>query len=195
MWTQNRLSIPEKTIKTIVLIENILAIYGAEDILYTLRDHIIGLNCGIWDYSASIISKFGNDMNYLIPDRNKYVNISQKFLFAYMRMVVATCHQHGALATGGMAAQILPPTEKGKLNKKSRDIVDLVVKNKTTEINMGVDGFMVHDFRLVPHMNKLWLELIGTKDNQISQIPNVSDINALTFLEIPKGGVTVDGLR
>lgn len=95
MWTQERLSIPQKTIKSIILIENILAAYSMEMILYSIRDHIIGLNCGIWDYSASIISKFGNSREFLIPDRNKYVNVSKKFLSAYMRLVIKTSHEHG----------------------------------------------------------------------------------------------------
>lgn len=68
-----------------------------ELILYSIRDHIIGLNCGIWDYSASIISKFGNSREFLLPDRNKYVNVSKRFLSAYMQLVIATCHKHGAL--------------------------------------------------------------------------------------------------
>lgn len=75
-----------------------------EEILYSIRDHIIGLNCGIWDYSASIISKFGNKREFLIPDRNKYVNVSKRFLSAYMLLVINTCHRRNALATGGMAA-------------------------------------------------------------------------------------------
>lgn len=83
-----------------MLIENILAAYCMEDILHSIKDHAIGLNCGIWDYSASIIAKFGNSADFVIPDRNKYVNMSTKFLSSYMRLVIEICHRRGALATG-----------------------------------------------------------------------------------------------
>lgn len=97
------------TVKACVLVENILAAYCMEDILFSIKDHAIGLNCGIWDYSASIISKFGDTMDYLIPDRNKYVNMSRPFLRNYMKLVINTCHRRNAIATGGMAAKVLPP--------------------------------------------------------------------------------------
>lgn len=166
-----------------------------EHILYSIRDHIIGLNCGIWDYSASIISKFGNSAEFLIPDRNKYVNVSMKFLSAYMRLVIATCHKHGALATGGMAALVLPAAKENSINNRANEIIKRVYKAKKAEIEFGVDGFMVHDIRLVSHMNKLWSEMCGAADNQINHLPNTDDINEKTLLEIPKGGVTIDGLK
>lgn len=163
--------------------------------MYSIRDHIIGLNCGIWDYSASIISKFGNSREFLIPDRNKYVNVSKRFLSAYMRLVITTCHKHGALATGGMAAKVLPAGKENAINSRVNEIVRQVYDAKKAEIDMGVDGFMVHDMRLVSHMNKLWLETCGSADNQMTFVPNVNDIVEGTLLEIPKGGVTMDGLR
>lgn len=188
-----------------------------ELILYSIRDHIIGLNCGIWDYSASIISKFGNSREFLLPDRNKYVNVSKRFLSAYMQLVIATCHKHGALgnsylpdivstglivtiffnnlATGGMAAKILPAAKENVINNEANEIINQVCDGKKAEIEMGVDGFMVHDCRLVPYMNKLWLDSRGSADNQLGFLPNVSDIDEKTLLDIPKGGVTMDGLR
>lgn len=166
-----------------------------ELILYSIRDHIIGLNCGIWDYSASIIAKFGNSKEFLIPDRNKYVNVSKKFLSAYMRLVIAVSHKHGALATGGMAAKILPAGRENAVNARKSEIINQVYDAKKAEIQMGVDGFMVHDIRLVSHMNKLWQETCGTAENQLTFQPNIGDINEKTLLDIPKGGVTIDGLR
>lgn len=165
-----------------------------EDILFSLRHHIIGLNCGIWDYSASIISKFGTNKDFLIPDRNKYVNVSKKFLRNYVRLVIATCHRHGALATGGMAAQILPPNVNHN-DQKSNKMLNAVIAGKKAEINFGIDGFMVHDLQLVPHMNKLWEDTCGSKNNQMDKVPNIDDISELSLLEIPKGGVTIDGLK
>lgn len=177
------------------MIENILAAYSMEPILYSIRDHIIGLNCGIWDYSASIISKFGNSREFLIPDRNKYVNVSKRFLSAYMRLVIATCHKHGALATGGMAAKVLPAGKENAVNSRASEIIRQVYEAKKAEIEMGVDGFMVHDIRLVSHMNKLWQDMRGSAENQLIFTPLVHDINEGTLLEIPNGGVTIDGLR
>lgn len=166
-----------------------------EPILYSIRDHIIALNCGIWDYSASIISKFGNSREFLIPDRNKYVNVSKQFLSDYMHLVIATSHKHGALATGGMAAKILPAGKDSVVNSRHSEIINQVYNAKKAEIQMGVDGFMVHDLRLVPHMNQLWLNTCGTADNQLNIMPNISNIHEKSLLEIPKGGVTIDGLK
>lgn len=86
-----------------------------EDILHSIKEHAIGLNCGIWDYSASIIAKFGDRSDFMIPDRNKYVNMGQPFLKNYMKLLIHICHKRGALATGGMAAKILP-SGKGSNN-------------------------------------------------------------------------------
>lgn len=192
IWAQRKLEIPYGTIKVCVLIENILASFCMEDILYSIRDHAIGLNCGIWDYAASIISKFGDNPNCLIPDRNKYVNMSQPFLEKYMRLVINTCHRRGALATGGMAAQMLPP---GKSDQQTvSKIIDFVKNGKRIEILKGADGFMVHDIRLVQPMIDLWKDHC-TSDNQMNVIPDISDIQPECLIKIPKGGVTFNCLR
>lgn len=192
MWAQDRLSIPLKTIKACILIENILSVYCMEDILYSIREHTIGLNCGIWDYSASIVAKFGNQPKFLLPDRNKYVNVTKPFLSAYMRLVVATCHRRNALATGGMAAQILPPGNG--TDPQSLEIIKKVCEAKRREILFGVDGFMVYDLRIVPHIKQLWTDMCRD-ENQISRVPNIDDITDGLLLELPSGGVTVDGLK
>lgn len=163
-----------------------------DDILYSIRNHVIGLNCGIWDYSASIIAKFGNNSKFLLPDRNKYVNVTKPFLSAYMRLVIATCHRRKALATGGMAAQMLPL--ESERNTELCEIVRKVSNGKRLEIQFGVDGFMVHDRALVPYMKKLWTEMCSA-DNQIDRCPNINDIKDEVLLEMPKGGVTIHGLK
>ena len=133
-WTEDHLDLQFGTIKSCVLIENVLAAFEMESILYELRHHCIGLNCGIWDYSASIISLFGSysfnftkkipflicllsfvlfclllgrQPEFVISDRTRYVNIDQLFLNSYIQLLVRVCHKHGALATGGMAAQVV----------------------------------------------------------------------------------------
>ncbi|KAF5300011.1 hypothetical protein FQR65_LT09267 [Abscondita terminalis] len=109
VWAQQKLRLSVGTIKACVLIENIFAAFEMEEILYELRDHSLGLNCGIWDYTASIICKFGDSSNYVIPDRNKYVDADRHFLKKYMELVVTTCHSRGAPATGGMSALLVTP--------------------------------------------------------------------------------------
>ncbi|TKS71985.1 Malate synthase [Collichthys lucidus] len=98
----------EHNMMATVLIENVLAAFEMEEILYELREHSAGLNCGIWDYSASFVNKFGHRQAFLLPDRSKYVNMEKRFLRSYMDLLVQTCHRRGALATGGMAALLLP---------------------------------------------------------------------------------------
>lgn len=188
-WTQDHLNLPHGTIKACVLIENILAAYRMEDILFSFKAHAIGLNCGVWDYSASIVAKFGDDSAIVLPDRQKYVNMNQSYLDNFLRLLVATCHRRGALATGGMAAQMLSGDEN------DNRIVEAVKQAKKKEILAGVDGFMVFDLRLVDDMNALWSECLGEKTNQLEVIPKVNDITAEGLLTMPKGGVTIRGLR
>lgn len=163
-----------------------------EDILYSIRHHAIGLNCGIWDYAASIIAKFGDNRQFVIPDRRKYVNMRQDFLANYMKVLIGICHRRGAMATGGMAAQVMPPG-KG-LCQKSLDTIDAVKANKLVEIEAGIDGFMVYDIRMVQPVQDFWTALC-TGDNQLEKIPDCRHIMAFMFIDLPKGGVTMDGLR
>ncbi|KAF6016604.1 hypothetical protein EB796_025088 [Bugula neritina] len=108
VWAEHKLGMPVGSIKACVLIENILAAFEMEEILYELRTHSLGLNCGIWDYCASIINKFGTRQEFRLPDRSKYVNMQKHFLESYCKLVVDVCHKRGALATGGMNAKMLP---------------------------------------------------------------------------------------
>ncbi|CAK1542637.1 unnamed protein product [Leptosia nina] len=192
MWTQNELGIPQGTIKACVLIENIISTFEMEEILFALKEHSLGLNCGIWDYCASIIAKFGDKKEFLLPDRNKYVNMDRRFLKCYMQEVVKTCHARGAPATGGMAAAMLKPGATDSDNT-SKAIIKKVLEAKMKEIEIGVDGFMVYDSRIVPHVNELWKKS-STTPNQIHRIPNVI-ITREDLLAIPSGGVTLQGIK
>ncbi|VVC99695.1 unnamed protein product [Leptidea sinapis] len=192
VWTQKELGLPLGTIKACVLIENILSTFELEQILYELREHSLGLNCGIWDYCASIIAKFGDKKEFLLPDRNKYVNMERTFLKSYMKLVIKTCHNHNAPATGGMAAAMLNPNTQGN-DTGTKNVVNKVLEAKLREIEMGIDGFMVYDTRLVPHVNELWKKS-STTPNQIDR--KLSDvITAQELLTIPSGGVTLQGLK
>lgn len=191
-WTELRLNIPHGTIKACVLIENILAAFEIEKILYELRDHSLGLNCGIWDYAASIIAKFGNDKSFIIPDRKKYVNMNQKFLKKYLQLVVRICHARGAHATGGMAAAILPNNSH---NENYKNILKTIIDGKLAEIREGVDGFMIYDIKLIPAMNELWKQSTGNTMNQLYLRGTEEDIIEEDLLCLPTGGVTLQGLE
>ncbi|XP_059046737.1 malate synthase-like [Achroia grisella] len=192
IWSQEALGIPQGTIKACVLIENIYSTFELDEILYALREHSLGLNCGIWDYCASIIAKFGDRKEFMLPDRNKYVNIDLHFLSSYMKLVVSTCHARGAPATGGMAAAMLRSGYDGT-DRESKAIINRILEAKLKEIETGVDGFMVYDSRVVPYVNELWKKN-GAMSNQIHRKFNFN-ITAKDLLTIPSGGVTLQGLR
>ncbi|XP_053616728.1 malate synthase-like [Plodia interpunctella] len=192
VWTQEALGLPQGTIKACVLIENIISTFELEEILYALKEHSLGLNCGIWDYCASIIAKFGERKEYLLPDRNKYVNMGQHFLSSYLRLVVSVCHERGAPATGGMAAAMLRPGARAD-DRESKAIINKILEAKLKEIESGVDGFMVYDSRVVPYVNEIWKKH-GSTPNQI-QRKILVDVTARDLLTIPSGGVTLVGLR
>lgn len=103
--SQDLLAIPRGTIRATVLIETILAAFEMEEIIYELRDHSSGLNCGRWDYIFSFIKKFRNHPQFVVPDRSD-VTMKTPFMDAYVRLLIKTCHKRGVHAMGGMAAQI-----------------------------------------------------------------------------------------
>uniref|UniRef100_V9KGI5 malate synthase n=1 Tax=Callorhinchus milii TaxID=7868 RepID=V9KGI5_CALMI len=191
IWVQKKLGLPIGSIKSTVLIESILATFEMEEILYELQDHSAGLNCGIWDYSASFVNKFGHRQGFLLPDRSKYVNMEKLFLKSYMDLLVRTCHKRGALATGGMAALLLP-REKG--SAEYQRVTKAVTYLKLLEINAGVDGFMVFDLDLIEPMQKLFKErTVGP--NQLHILREELAVTAKDLLSMPSGGVTLYGLK
>ncbi|XP_044061730.1 malate synthase-like isoform X3 [Siniperca chuatsi] len=191
VWTQQKLGLPQGSIKVTVLIENVLAAFEMEEILYELRDHSAGLNCGIWDYSASFINKFGHRQAFLLPDRSKYVNMEKRFLRSYMDLLVQTCHRRGALATGGMAALLLP---QDPLSDSHRRVLATVTRLKLLEIKAGVDGFMVYDLNLIEPMQKLF-KLHTEGDNQLHRLQTDVTVTPEDLLSMPLGGVTLYGLK
>ncbi|XP_041653784.1 malate synthase-like isoform X2 [Cheilinus undulatus] len=191
VWTQEKLGLPLGCIKATVLIENVLAAFEMEEILFELRDHSAGLNCGIWDYSASFVNKFGHRHNFLLPDRSKYVNMEKRFLRSYMDLLVQTCHRRGALATGGMAAMLLP---QDPLSNSYQRVLATVTRLKLLEIKAGVDGFMVYDLSLIEPMQKLF-QLHTKGDNQLHQLRNDVSVTPDDLLTMPSGGVTLYGLK
>ncbi|XP_077290780.1 uncharacterized protein LOC143914439 [Arctopsyche grandis] len=193
VWTQNKLDIPQGTIKACVLIENILSVFEAEEILYELKEHSLGLNCGIWDYIASILVKFGNRRNFILPDRMKYVSFDNQFLKSYLLTVIKICHKRGAPATGGMVASILKPGSDGN-DEGSAKLISKIIDTKQKEIMAGVDGFLIYDIRLLPVISKLWKKQCGDMPNQLQVLPNAK-ISAKDLLTFPKGGIFLESLE
>jgi len=105
VFAQTYLDIPQSTIKATVLVETITASFHLDEIIYELRDHMAGLNCGRWDYIFSYIKKFRNHKNFMVPNRDQ-VTMDSPFMKAYSLLVIQRCHKRGVLALGGMAAQI-----------------------------------------------------------------------------------------
>src|SRR5437773_3684019 len=135
---QDELSVPQGTIKATVLIETILAAFEMDEILYELRQHSAGLNCGRWDYIFSFIKKLRNRPSTLLPDRAQ-VTMDRAFLKAYVDLLVRTCHRRGVHAMGGMAAQI-PIRSDAAANEAAMEKVRL---DKVREVQAGHDGTWV----------------------------------------------------
>ncbi len=189
---QDELGIPRGTIKVTVLIENILAVFEMEEILYELRDHIAGLNAGRWDYIFSVIKKFRNQPNFLLPDRAQ-VTMTVPFMRAYTELLVKTCHHRGAHAIGGMAAFIPnrrePEVTENALKKVSED--------KVREANDGFDGTWVAHPDLVPIAKNEFDKILGDKPHQKKRLREDVHITAKELLNfnIEGGQITEGGFR
>ena len=142
---QEALGLPSGTIKATILIETLPAAFEMDEILYEMRDHIIGLNCGRWDYIFSYIKTLRNNPDYLLPDRGQVV-MGKAFLGAYSRLLIRTCHRRGAFAMGGMAAQI-PNRRDPEANEAA---LAKVTADKEREVSEGHDGTWVAHPDLVP---------------------------------------------
>ncbi|MFP3881364.1 MAG: malate synthase A [Actinomycetota bacterium] len=191
IWAQDRLDIPRGTIKATVLIENILAAFEMDEILYELRDHAAGLNAGRWDYIFSVIKKFRNDPDFVLPDR-KQVTMTVPFMHAYTELMVKTCHRRGAHAIGGMAA-FIP-------NRRDQEVTDramaAVTEDKKREAGAGCDGTWVAHPDLVPVAREQFDAVLGDRPNQVERQRDDVDVGADDLLDLDfPGDVTVDGVR
>jgi len=189
-YAQDRLGLPHGTIRATVLIETIMAVFEMDEILYELRDHSAGLNCGRWDYIFSFIKKFRNRASHVLPDRGQ-VTMQQPFLRSYVELLIHTCHRRGIHAMGGMAAQI-PIRNNPKANEEA---MERVRQDKLREVKAGHDGTWVAHPGLVQVAKAVFDEYMPQL-NQIAPPANAkSPITAANLLELPKGAVTEAGLR
>lgn len=130
--SQDTIGLPRGTIRGTVLIETILAVFEMDEIIYELRQHSSGLNCGRWDYIFSVIKKFRNNPQFVLPDRSD-VTMTVPFMEAYVKLLIKTCHRRGVHAMGGMAAQI-PIKDDPEANKKA---MEGVRADKLREVRAG----------------------------------------------------------
>ena len=187
-FAQDRLSLPIGTIKATVLIETLPAAFEMDEILHSLKRHIVGLNCGRWDYIFSYIKCLANHRDRLLPDRAQVV-MGSAFLNAYSLRLIQTCHHRGAMAMGGMAAQI---PIKG--DEAANDAAFAKVRaDKEREANNGHDGTWVAHPGLVAVAMEVFDRLMP-QANQLTKSP-AGDIQQADMLEVHHGTRTIDGLR
>ena len=191
VWAQQRLGISLGTIKATVLIENILAAFEMDEILYELRDHVAGLNAGRWDYIFSVIKKFRNDPNFVLPDRSQ-ITMTVPFMEAYTELMIKTCHRRGAHAIGGMAAFIPDRSDESATTRA----VAAVSADKSREANAGCDGTWVAHPGLVSVARKEFDSVLGDRLHQLDRQRVDVDVSAsdLLDLEFP-GTVSLEGVR
>ena len=187
--SQEMLGIPHGTIKATVLIETILAAFEMDEILYELREHSAGLNCGRWDYIFSFIKKFRNWPECVLPDRAQ-VTMTTHFLHSYSLLAIKTCHRRGAHAMGGMAAQI-PIKSNPEINELA---LEKVRADKRREAGDGHDGTWVAHPGLVPIATEIFNQEMP-EPNQIHRLREDVQVTADDLLQVPKGEITETGLR
>lgn len=186
---QQALGLPVGTIKVTVLIETILAAFETDEILYELRDHIVGLNCGRWDYIFSFIKRFRNVPGYIFPDR-ALITMTRHCMRSYALRVIQTCHRRGAHAMGGMAAQI-PIKDDPQANAAA---LDKVREDKVREAQDGHDGTWVAHPGLVAIAREEFDKAMPAA-NQVDRLRDDVTITAADLLKVPKGPITENGLR
>jgi malate synthase len=186
---QSELGIPKGTIRATVLIETILAAFEMDEILYELREHSAGLNCGRWDYIFSFIKKFRNRPDFVLPDRS-VVTMEKHFLKSYVDLLIQTCHRRGIHAMGGMAAQI-PIKNDPEANEKA---LEKVRQDKLREVRAGHDGTWVAHPGLVPIAKEIF-DAHMKEANQIGRRRDDVKVSATDLLAVTEGKITEEGLR
>jgi len=188
-FAQDELGLPCGTIRATVLIETILAAFEMDEILYELREHSSGLNCGRWDYIFSFIKKFRNRPDFVLPDRS-VVTMEKHFLKSYVELLIQTCHRRGIHAMGGMAAQI-PIKNDPVANEKA---LEKVRADKRREVSAGHDGTWVAHPGLVPIAKEVFDAHMKTP-NQIGGRGKDVHVTAKDLLAVTEGQITEEGLR
>jgi malate synthase len=186
---QDALGMARGTIKATVLIETILAAFEMDEILFELREHSAGLNCGRWDYIFSFIKKFRNRPDFLLPDRAS-VTMERHFLKSYVDLLIKTCHRRGAHAMGGMAAQI-PIRDDPAANAAA---MARVRADKLREARAGHDGTWIAHPGLAPIALEAFDSVLKGPNQLEVRRADVS-VTARDLLTVPEGTITEEGVR
>jgi malate synthase len=186
---QNELGVAQGTIKVTCLIETILAAFEMDEILYELREHIVGLNCGRWDYIFSFIKKFRRKPEFALPDR-QLVTMTVHFMRSYSLLAIKTCHRRGAHAIGGMSAYI-PVKSDPVANELA---MSKVREDKLREATDGHDGTWVAHPGLVPVALDIFNEKMPSP-NQVNRLREDVNVTAKDLLAVPEGPITEAGVR
>lgn len=188
-YAQDTLGVPQGSIRSTVLIETIPAAFQMDEILYELREHSAGLNCGRWDYIFSYIKRLRNQPDVILPDRSQ-VTMTSPFMRAYTLLAIKTCHKRNAPAMGGMAAQI-PIKGDEEANAAA---FDKVREDKRREVTDGHDGTWVAHPALVAVALEEFNEHM-TEPNQIARKRDDVEVTTEGLVEVPTGSITENGLR
>lgn len=188
-YSEERLRLAPGTIRATVLIETLPAAFVMDEILWELREYILGLNCGRWDYIFSFIKTLAGEAASILPDRG-LVTMAQPFLSAYSQLLIQTCHRRGAHAMGGMAAQI-PIKNDAAAHQQA---MARVQADKAREVQAGHDGTWVAHPALVPLATAIFDEHMP-RPNQIARLQRSLTISASELLRAPPGPRSEAGLR
>ena len=187
--TEEELGIPRGTLKATVLIETLPAAFEMDEILYELREHSSGLNCGRWDYIFSFIKKLSHHPRFILPDRGA-VTMNRAFLAAYVNLLIRTCHRRGAHAIGGMSAYI-PIKNDEEANSLA---FEKVRADKEREVLLGHDGTWVAHPGLVQLAREVF-DRHMKGPNQVGKVNGDLEITSSDLLRVPEGAITETGIR
>ena len=189
-FTEDYFGLETGTIKATVLIETLPAVFQMDEILFALKEHIVGLNCGRWDYIFSYIKTLKKHADRVLPDR-QVVTMDKPFLNAYSRLLIYTCHRRGAFAMGGMAAFI--PAKDPTLNAQ---VLEKIRNDKMLEAQNGHDGTWVAHPGLADTAMEVFSQVLGERQNQLD-VSRMSDapISATELLQACEGPRSEEGMR
>ncbi|MBU6297722.1 MAG: malate synthase A [Alphaproteobacteria bacterium] len=186
---ERTLDLPRGSIRATILIETLPAAFEMDEILYEMREHIVGLNCGRWDYIFSMIKTLGRRADFVVPDR-ALVTMTSPALSAYSKLLIKTCHRRGAHAMGGMAAQI-PIRGDEAANALALEKVEA---DKEREAREGHDGTWVAHPGLIPTALAAF-NAVMPGANQVQRLRDDVEVSAADLTRRPEGSVTEQGLR
>ena len=189
LYSEHALGLALGSIKATVLIETLPAAFEMDEILYELKEHAAGLNCGRWDYIFSFIKVHRNDAGVVLPDRSQ-ITMDRAFLRAYAQLLIKTCHRRGAHAMGGMAAQI--PIKNDPV--ANEEALAKVIADKRREVNDGHDGTWVAHPGLVPVARGVF-DAAMPGQHQLTRLRDDIAVSESDLLAVPSGSRTEAGLR